>query len=92
MQAVKLGSICDISRVQSFHASLLDDLDSQGPVRILGSRVQRVDTAFLQTLVALVRELRSLEREVVWEAPSRALLEAARVLGLSKTLGLREDS
>lgn len=60
-----------------------------GPsLRIDGSAVQRIHTAVLQLLAACVRERQQAGRESSWSGASQVLQEAARLLGISRTLNL----
>ena len=59
-----------------------------GAVVLDGSRVERVDTAALQLLVLLRRELDGRGGTLAWQGSSEALNDAAGLLGLAKILEL----
>jgi ABC-type transporter Mla MlaB component len=56
-----------------------------------GSRVERVDTAALQLLVLLRRELDGRGGTLAWQGASEALNDAAGLLGLARILELPAD-
>jgi len=58
------------------------------PLLVDGGGVERIDTAGLQLLVALVRRQTQAGRRLIWKAASPALLKCTERLGLSEALGL----
>lgn len=58
------------------------------PVVVDGSGVERIDTAGLQLLVALVRRQQQAGLGLSWKAASPELLRCGRQLGLIDALGL----
>jgi len=87
---VRLGD-CTIRTIPTLHEELIRRLSETGEVVIDRSGVQRPNTALLQLLVAFVRDLRTQSRSIQWQGESAAFDRAARVLGLSASLGLPAD-
>jgi anti-anti-sigma regulatory factor len=85
---VTLASNCTVKDAGALKQSLLAVKDAQQPVVIDAGAVERVDTATLQLLCAFVRERMGHDREVTWRAPSGALREASRLLGVNELLCL----
>lgn len=85
---VAMASNCTVKDAVAMKGSLCAVADADGPVVIDAGAVERIDTAVLQLLVAFVRERLGKDREVTWRAPSAALLDSARLLGVSDLLTL----
>jgi ABC-type transporter Mla MlaB component len=84
-------SDCTIRTIPSLHQELVRRLSDEGPVAVDRTGVQRPNTVLLQLLVAFVRDLRAQSRAIQWQGESAAFDRAARVLGLSASLGLPAD-
>jgi anti-anti-sigma regulatory factor len=82
---------CTIRTIPTLHEELVRRLSESGPVSVDRTGVQRPNTALLQLLVAFVRDLHSQSRVILWQGESAAFDRAARVLGLSRSLGLPAD-
>jgi len=80
---VSLPAVLTLSNLNEFKAQLLQYLGRR--VQLSGVKVERIDTASLQLLLAFVN---SSEITVGWADPSPELYNAARLLGLSTELGL----
>ncbi|GEM_PF-1027643 len=80
---VSLPAMLTLSNLNEFKAQLLQYLGRR--VQLSGAKVERIDTASLQLLLAFVN---SPEITVGWADPSSELYNAARLLGLSTELGL----
>ncbi len=65
---------------------------SDSVIRLEAQRVKSVDGCFLQLLLSLSRTLDGIEGRMEWVAPASPLLEAARLLGISKTLKLEDEA
>ena len=85
---VALTSNCSVKDAISIRKSLCEFASAPDQVAIDGSAVERIDTAIVQLLVAFVRERLGSDRAVVWQSPSVALLDAARLLGVTDLLTL----
>ncbi|MBA2077221.1 STAS domain-containing protein [Rhodanobacter sp. PCA2] len=85
--AVRLPPDCRLGALSALHAELVAALPG-GAVELDGSQVERVDTAALQLLVLLCRELDRRGGTLAWRGSSAALDEAAGLLGVAKILEL----
>jgi ABC-type transporter Mla MlaB component len=84
-------SDCTVRTIPDLHQELVRRLNDSGPVSVDRSGIQRPNTALLQLLVAFVRDLRAQSRAIHWLGESVSFDRAARVLGLSGSLGLPAD-
>jgi anti-anti-sigma regulatory factor len=91
MPPIELGSDLGIERAGDLKDQLLAQLESGRSVVLDGSQVERVHGAGLQLLAAFVREREEAGRKTRIDAPSPALVDAARVLALTTALGLPES-
>ncbi|MAR92430.1 MAG: hypothetical protein CML06_16355 [Pseudomonadales bacterium] len=89
---IQLEAACDISKAETFHERLETYLNSGSAVRIDASLVERVDTSILQTLACLIATMEKQHLQVTIIKPSAALIKAASLLGLSRHLGLAQQS
>ena len=78
----------DIAAAATLHRQLLDALQTQQPLEIDGQAVRKIHTAVLQLFLSLMIEAQARATPVHWRNPSPALLEGARLLGLTDRLGL----
>lgn len=85
---IVLASHCGVKDAQALKDSLCRHAREDAPVTVDVRAVERVDTAALQLLCAFVRERAARQQKVEWLGESRALNEAARLLGLTSMLGL----
>jgi ABC-type transporter Mla MlaB component len=85
---VALASNSTVKDAVALKQTLLALKTSPDPIVLDGSAVERVDTATLQLLCAFVRERLGSDKEVSWHAPSAALREASKLLGLTELLCL----
>lgn len=91
MPPIELGTDLGIERASDLKDQLLTQLESGRSVVLDGSQVERVHGAGLQLLAAFVREREEAGRKTRIDAPSPALVDAARVLALTTALGLPES-
>lgn len=84
---VVLPADCRMAAQADLHAQLLEAAKAGG-VQLDGNEVERVDTAALQQLLLLQRELHGGGGALVWRGASVALHEAASLLGLATILEL----
>ena len=91
MPPIELGTDLGIERASDLKDQLLAQLESGRSVVLDGSQVERVHGAGLQLLAAFVREREEAGRKTRIDAPSPALVDAARVLALTTALGLPES-
>ncbi|HEX7115046.1 MAG TPA: STAS domain-containing protein [Steroidobacter sp.] len=88
---IVLASHCSVKDAQALKTSLCKYAKEDAPVTVDVRAVERVDTATMQLLCAFVRERAARQQKVEWLGESRALDEAARLLGLTSMLGLGAD-
>lgn len=87
--AVDLGDILEAGKITELYQRLEAALDvDDGAIELNAWRIERIDAASLQLLVAFHREAQSLGYEVRWNSPSDSLRKAARNVGLTGKLGL----
>ena len=83
------------SYVAEMHTRLLEVSAAaqkcDGPIRICGSKVESIDTAGVQLVYALIKDLNDNGRECVWSDPSEAIIDTARLLGMCEHLNLQEQ-
>ncbi len=82
------GEQLDVTVAASLYARLQKSLQKSSTIELKSGSVKRADTAGLQLMVALAREVANTGGELIWKTPSEELLKAARLLGLDKELGL----
>lgn len=82
------GEVLDLAHAAQLHAAFKQALAQKRSLRLDLSRVQVVDTAGVQLLLALRRDAEKNGITATWEAPTRELCAAASQLGLHEVLGL----
>lgn len=82
------GTSLDITEVASLQARLHKSLQKSSTIELKADGVKKADTAGLQLFIALARDVSNTGGALVWKKPSQALIDAARLLGLEKELGL----
>ncbi len=90
--SVNCGDTLDISKAAEFHQKLKSALGKGGEVVLDASELVRVDAASLQLCVAFFADAAARKVNAKWQSPSDALVRSAGLLGLSKQLGLPEQS
>lgn len=85
--AVQLGDTLTIEQVAAMHAELGRHLHAKTVVLEVG-HLRRIDAAGLQLLTAFVRAARGRGVTIDWCAPTAALRDGARRLGLDGALDL----
>ena len=88
MNLIECPSELDIASVGALHQQLLSALQTPGPLEIDGRAIQKIHTAALQLFLGFMSEARSQGLSAKWRDPSPAVLEGARLLGLTDSLGL----
>jgi phospholipid transport system transporter-binding protein len=83
-----LPSQCTIRDAAQLLGQLMLRVEHSAPVYIDAAKVERIDTAALQLLVAFLNDRKSQQRAVVWLDCSEAMMRAARALGLAVALSL----
>ena len=86
------GEILDIAQVTQWRESALQQLaDVSDDVTIDVSSLQKIDTAGIQLLTAIVQHVESRGKKVIWSELSPAFINAATLLGLQDTLGMERQ-
>jgi len=88
MPSFPLDSNLGIEACADLKQHLADHLLHPEPLHLDGSAIERVHSASLQLLYALIRSRQHAGLETCWVGASPILREAARLLGLSTELGL----
>lgn len=91
-EPLSLGPDLSVRTAGGLRDQLLHSLSVVGPVTLDGAEVTRADAGGLQLLVAFCRDRAATGGAVAWQAPSAALIEAARLAGLAETLGLSDPT
>lgn len=86
--SLSLGKTLDISAVSGLQERMLKALEKADELELKANNVERVDTAGLQLVLCLRRELMQRGGDVAWKKPSDKIVETARLLGLDSVLGL----
>lgn len=79
-----------IDTAQKLQAKFAKSLARESDIKVIADRVETIDTAGLQLLLALCRDLNSAGRAILWQSPSSNLLGSLRLLGLTEELGIVE--
>ena len=85
---IVLASHCSVKDAAALKASLAAALDESDAVTLDVAAVERIDTATMQLLCAFVRDRAAAARPIAWSGESKALSEAARLLGAATVLAL----
>ena len=85
---LRLPPQCTIRDATQLLGQLMLRLEHSAPVYIDAAKVERIDTAALQLLVAFLADRRARRRAVVWLECSDGMMRAARALGLTGALAL----
>ncbi len=92
---VELPARMTTDGIRALHAELKTRLRTgKAPPRLIidGTRVEEVDTAGLQLLLAMRRSADAAGSTIEWRSPSAALVRAARNLALTDALGWRDGA
>jgi ABC-type transporter Mla MlaB component len=85
---IHCGERLSIEHVEALYSEMESALSSEADVELDGGDVHYCDTAGLQLLVSLRRELQKTSHDVHWLASSDTLRETSGYLGLCSSLGL----
>ncbi|HTT07903.1 MAG TPA: STAS domain-containing protein [Gammaproteobacteria bacterium] len=86
---ITLEPVITISEAAALKDQLLPHIGRSGEIIIDGSRVESVDTAALQVLLAFVRSARAQGAIIRWSGISSALQNAAQLLGIARLISLQ---
>ena len=87
-QVVVLDESVGIADANTLYGQLKSLLGHEGRIVVDAAKVETVDAAALQLLLAFVKARRDRSAEVSWDQPSEALCRAAAVLDIVGPLGL----
>lgn len=87
--AFTLQAIQDISTVADAHSELKALLGNDKVV-IEAAQVERIDGASLQLLYSFIEEAKEKGVDVVWDSPSEALMNSAKLLGMVEALQINK--
>jgi len=91
-QCIVLKPITIINEIKLLHANLVKLSACDETVTIDASKVEMIDTAAIQLLVAFVSTMNSKKVAVEWEKPSEGFLERVSMLNLNEILCLTETN
>lgn len=86
--SISLGESLCIAQAQSMHNRLNKALEKSTTIEIKASAIKKIDTAGLQLIISLKKEVDIQEGNIVWVKPSDELIESASLLGFLEDLGL----
>ena len=81
-----LDEVMNIQGVTALYEKLRKIFDEYPQIDIDASNVQSIDTASLQLLIIIKQEAIKLHKQLVFDFPSEAFIEAAKLLGLDEML------
>ncbi|WP_420592034.1 STAS domain-containing protein [Bacterioplanoides sp.] len=85
---INCGERLSIEHVERLYSEMESALTSDADVELNASAVNYCDTAGLQLVVSLRRELQKTGHDIHWTGSSDCLSETAGYLGLCSSLGL----
>ncbi|MBX2809454.1 MAG: STAS domain-containing protein [Cellvibrionaceae bacterium] len=88
--SIHCGETLNIASAADLQQQFNSALEKSSTIEIIADAVAKVDTAGLQLMVALNRELERSNGSLLWKTPSEVLLQAAASLGLINPVGLSE--
>lgn len=91
MSEIQLASTITIANAPELLTEVLAAIDDSTSVVIDGSAVSRIDTAGLQVLCALQKELSAHAGKIQWNGVSSELANSTRLLGLCDFLQVGES-
>jgi len=76
----------NIAGVNLLHQDLKTAIHDADEIVLKADKIERIDAASLQIFAALFNETEKLGVTVRWDNPSAALIDSAKILGLSDVL------
>lgn len=89
---VSCGTDLNIQNAQGLKERLIKALSKAPTCTLNGSKVERVDSAGMQLLIAFFKEAEQSNVTIKWQAPSESLIKAGRLLGVIEPLKLETYS
>lgn len=87
-QVIDCGGVLDITVVAQWCKQGTEALNTGTPICLKADSLQRVDAAGLSAILSLFLAAKQRSIPVIWENPSTALQESARLIGMSKYIEL----
>ena len=87
---IVLAANCSVKDAAALKTSLCAVAKDSAPVTVDVRSLERIDTATMQLLCALVHDRGSRNQSVKWLGESQALQDAARLLGVRALLGFAD--
>lgn len=84
------GNNLDIFHVDKLKQRLESALERGQTIVLKADKVERVDTAGLQLIIALKKKIEADGGSIVWQKPTQTLLDIAKLLGVDSILELKE--
>lgn len=91
-EVVDFGEMLTIANVGEIYAQLLALMADGKSVSLDCSKIERIDTAGLQLLLAYAKEAENQSLPLDWQAPSESFVQSASSLGLASMLNLEQNS
>ena len=88
--SITLGEALCIPQAESMRKRFLRALEVSNTIEIKAEKTKKVDTSGLQIIAAVKKELDASSGEIIWNKPSKELIESARILGVLDTIGLND--
>lgn len=85
---VSIGSALDIMHAAGLKDRLTTALSKKPHIVLISDKVERADTAGLQLIYAFKLEVDKQKKQLSWQKPSDALIQASDSLGMTTVLGL----
>lgn len=85
---IDCGEALTIANAAEIHQSLQAALSESLHLELKADEVDKVDSAGLQVILALFKEIEKVSGKVEWNTPSDVLKQAAITLGISDRIGL----
>lgn len=92
IQTVDCGEALTIAKSAELHEKLNEALAESSSIELLASSVEKVDTAGLQLIASLSRELERVNGSITWKNPSDVLVQAAKTLGLTSYIAINQNA
>lgn len=83
---IDCGEALTIANVASLHAQFVAALEKTSSIEVNAAKVEKVDTAGLQLLVAVNHELHKSDNSLIWKSASDVLTESISTCGLSSEI------
>ncbi len=83
-----LGKVLTIADMEAWQKKLIGIFDLREPVSIKGGDIEKIDSAGLQLLLAIMKEADRAGVEIKWSSASESLRRNAEQLGLGTELRL----